>query len=167
MPSVELLSKLAKIKSSIISQIPGAAKLVQSIVIESNPSLKSIVFPHGGPHGNSLYEFSPSTAPFALNGYNFVIPNYSGSLGLGQDFAHSLSGKAGALDVEDCLASTKHLVKLGIADPNKLACIGGSHGGFLVSHLVGQYPDVFKTVAMRNPVIANGEMAATSDIRDW
>lgn len=35
----------------------------------------------------------------------------------------------------------------GIADLSKMAVIGGSHGGFLAGHLMGQFPNMFKCVA--------------------
>jgi hypothetical protein len=40
----------------------------------------------------------------------------------------------------------------GLADPERVAVIGGSHGGFLTGHLVGQHPERFKCAVLRNPV---------------
>ena len=40
----------------------------------------------------------------------------------------------------------------GFADPERVAVIGGSHGGFLTGHLVGQQPHRFQCAVLRNPV---------------
>ncbi|KAJ8475496.1 hypothetical protein ONZ45_g15588 [Pleurotus djamor] len=96
------------------------------------------------------------------------LPDYTGSLGFGEKYVTALLGKCGSLDVEDCIASVNHLVKSGVATigEGKQFISGGSHGGFLTGHLIGQYPDVFTAAALRNPVISVGELS-TSDIPDW
>jgi acylaminoacyl-peptidase len=44
---------------------------------------------------------------------------------------------------------------------------GGSHGGFLVTHLSGQRPDLFSATATRNPVTDVACMSSLTDIPDW
>lgn len=41
-------------------------------------------------------------------------------------------------DVGDVLAALDYVIENGMADPAKVAVLGGSHGGFLASHLIGQ-----------------------------
>ena len=59
------------------------------------------------------------------------------------------------------------LVYAGLVNSDKVAVMGGSHGGFLTGNLVGQYPDAFKCGVLRNPVMDLGLMIHCSDIPDW
>lgn len=127
-----------------------------------------IVWPHGGPHSvftnNCALEIS-----FLLNfGYALLLINYRGSLGFGEGSVNFLKGKVGSADVSDCVLATQTaLAQFPWLNPNRLILTGGSHGGFLVTHLSGQYPDMFKAVVARNPVIDIASMSITSDIPDW
>jgi acylaminoacyl-peptidase len=60
--------------------------------------------------------------------------------------------------VADNLAALDFALKQGIASPDRVAVIGGSHGGFLGTHLIGQAPDRFKTAVLRNPVTSLSSM---------
>jgi len=111
--------------------------------------------------------FSPNIAFMALAGYTVSMPNYTGSTGFGEKSVRALLGNCGVLDVHDCVATAKHLVTLGLSveGKGKQFVTGGSHGGFLSSHLIGQFPEMFTAAVIRNPVISTDAMS--SDIPDW
>ncbi|KAJ7683843.1 Alpha/Beta hydrolase protein [Mycena rosella] len=111
----------------------------------NDASLHSAI--HGGPHGAIMTAFSPSIAALALEGC-------IGSTGYGEAFVRALLGNCETLDVQDCLATVRHLVSLGLA-----------HGGFLTAHLIGQFPYMFTAAVIRNPVTSTDPMS--SDIPDW
>lgn len=41
-------------------------------------------------------------------------------------------------DVNDILTALDYVIDKGLADPSKIFVLGGSHGGFLTTHLIGQ-----------------------------
>ena len=160
------------------------ATVVQSIVVrtktrdenlETKPPL--IVLPHGGPHGACGAGYVASVAYLASLGFVVAYCNYRGSTGYGEAALQSLvggaGGGAGVRDVMDCSAIARRCVNDGICDPERVCVVGGSHGGFLGGHLVGQRAvlDAFgvdiKCAALRNPVTDIGAMVASTDIPDW
>ncbi|KAI0516333.1 hypothetical protein KFK09_009005 [Dendrobium nobile] len=126
-----------------------------------------IVIIHGGPHSVSSTTYAKSLAFLSSLGYNLLIVNYRGSLGFGEEALQSLPGNVGSQDVSDVLAALDYVSERGLIDGSRVAVLGGSHGGFLATHLVGQAPDRFVTAAVRNPVCNLSLMVGTSDIPDW
>uniref|UniRef100_K3XAI9 Acylamino-acid-releasing enzyme n=2 Tax=Globisporangium ultimum (strain ATCC 200006 / CBS 805.95 / DAOM BR144) TaxID=431595 RepID=K3XAI9_GLOUD len=124
---------------------------------------------HGGPHGNSpamyrvLYEY------FAALGFAVVSVNYRGSTGYGLNPLESLVGKVGTQDIYDCHYALQHLLSTsGLPlDKAKVHCSGGSHGGFIVGHLIGQFPGFYRSTVSRNPVSNIASMFYATDIPDW
>ena len=105
---------------------------------------------------------------FLRMGYGVLAANYRGSLGHGSDCETSLLGRIGDIDVKDCVQIIKQcLDEVKGLDGTRIFLFGGSHGGFLVTQLAGQYPDMFKAVVCRNPALDLPSMALTSDIPDW
>lgn len=41
-------------------------------------------------------------------------------------------------DVSDVLTALDYVIDKKLADPSKIFVVGGSHGGFLTTHLIGQ-----------------------------
>uniref|UniRef100_A0A3Q4BM22 Acylamino-acid-releasing enzyme n=1 Tax=Mola mola TaxID=94237 RepID=A0A3Q4BM22_MOLML len=96
------------------------------------------------------------------------LVNYRGSTGFGQDSILSLLGQIGSQDVKDVQRAVLAALQADDSlDSRRLAVIGGSHGGFLACHLIGQYPDFYRACAVRNPVINAATLLGTSDIVDW
>ncbi|CAN6551730.1 unnamed protein product [Malus baccata var. baccata] len=150
----------------------GAAKPIEAIFVSSktkrNDSLDPlIVILHGGPHDVSVSSFSKSFAFLSSIGFNLLLVNYRGSLGFGEEALQSLPGKVGSQDVDDVLVAIDHVIDMGLASPSKIAVVGGSHGGFLTTHLIGQAPDKFAVAAAMNPVCNLALMVSTTDIPDW
>jgi acetyl esterase/lipase len=128
-------------------------------------------FIHGGPHSAITSCFSPAVAFYVACGCAVVVMSYTGSIGLLEEDLLSLPGHIGSWDVEDCyLALEKARMQLEDASGKKslpVALLGGSHGGFLGAHLIGQYPTAFVAACLRNPVINIASMVDSTDIPDW
>jgi acylaminoacyl-peptidase len=138
-----------------------------------------ILVPHGGPHSCITCAFYSSYAYLAsqLNAAVLFV-NFRGSTGYGEASIKSLPSHIGRNDVDDCMLCLNHALSVRISedgtctnyisfDRNRVAVVGGSHGGFLAAHLIGQYPDTFKVACMRNPVTHLPSMVGVSDIPDW
>ncbi|KIJ61731.1 hypothetical protein HYDPIDRAFT_95961 [Hydnomerulius pinastri MD-312] len=167
--SSEVQEALDGLSASIIP-IPNRHP-IETIVIKSKEPVEGykpicLTIPHGGPHAASTTAFTPSVVAYALEGYTVSLPNYTGSMGFGEKYIQELCGQCGTLDVADCISTVEELIKLGISERQRQVLLGGSHGGFLTAHLIGQYPDIFSAAVMRNPVISAGELCG-SDITDW
>ncbi|KAG6844248.1 hypothetical protein H0H87_008462 [Tephrocybe sp. NHM501043] len=188
----QLEEELSSLRVSVIpipGRYPTETIVIQSAVAPENKRdiRPCITMPHGGPHGTTTTAFYPAYAALALERYTLSLPNYTGSLGFGESAVRALPGNCGTLDVEDCIATTRHLIELGISveGPGKQFVMGGSHGGFLTGHrkhftsvstiinltrdlfaVIGQYPEMYSAAVTRNPVMSAGEMSNT-DIPDW
>lgn len=91
---------------------------------------------HGGPNSQDQHTFSAERQFFAANGYAVLAVNYRGSAGRGQKFSRAIAANWGQLEVQDLHAGVDHVVKMGVADPEKLGVGGWSYGGILTDYLI-------------------------------
>ncbi|KAM3411538.1 hypothetical protein ACQJBY_003295 [Aegilops geniculata] len=177
-PSDKVSSLLADHKFSVIKipvsnpsdKLPDGAKLpFEAIFVSGKDSACSptIIVLHGGPHSVYPSSYSRSLAFLYAQGYNLLVVNYRGSLGFGEEALQSLPGNIGSQDVNDVLTALDFVKKRGLIDASRVAVVGGSHGGFLTTHLIGQAPETFVAAAARNPVCNLQLMVGTTDIPDW
>ena len=97
------------------------------------PTVLSI---HGGPVGQTSYGYDFSNQYLAAQGYVIVEPNPRGSTGRGQDFIRAIYRTWGITDYDDVIAAVDHVVKLGYADPDRLAVTGYSYGGYMTNVVI-------------------------------
>ncbi len=91
---------------------------------------------HGGPNGQDGHGFSFEHQFFAAHGYVVLAVNYRGSSGRGHAYGESIFADWGHKEVADLLAGVDHLVKTGIADPDRLGIGGWSYGGILTDYTI-------------------------------
>ncbi|KAF8057927.1 Serine/threonine-protein phosphatase PP1 isozyme 1 [Scenedesmus sp. PABB004] len=164
---------LADVQCEVLDVTPtvGDTSLPMQAIVQVSRARRGpapvVVVPHGGPHTAVAANYYMPFALLSSLGYAVVAVNYRGSTGFGEAGVQSLPGHIGRHDVEDCVAALDAAVAAGLADGERAAVIGGSHGGFLTGHLLGQHPDRFKCGGLRNPVLNIALMVGVTDIPDW
>jgi dipeptidyl aminopeptidase/acylaminoacyl peptidase len=125
--------------------------------------------PHGGPAGVYTQSFIASNqnlyplASLAEAGIFILRPNPRGSTGYGVAFREANERDWGGADFKDLMAGVDHVIKMGLADPDKLGVMGWSYGGFMTSWIVG-HTDRFKAASIGAPVVDLSFQNLTDDI---
>lgn len=103
----------------------------------------TIVDFHGGPEGQHRPLFNALTQYFCSRGYAVFQPNVRGSTGYGRTFTHLDDVRNRELSVHDGAAGVQWLKAQGLADPKRIAALGGSYGGYMVLASLTLHPDLW------------------------
>jgi len=105
--------------------------------------LPLVVLVHGGPQARDSWQFDPLVQLLANRGYAVLQINFRGSLGYGDAFyekgRHEI-GRAMQTDIDD---ATQWAIKSGLADPKRVAIVGGSYGGYATMYGLETRPDLY------------------------
>ena len=118
----------------------------------SGKNLPAVVLPHGGPEARDEWGFDWIAQFLAARGYAVVQPNYRGSDGYGDAWLAKNGFQGWRTSIGDVTASAKYLVSEGIADPNRLAILGWSYGGYAALQSVATEPKLYKAAIAIAPV---------------
>ena len=93
-------------------------------------NLPLIVLVHGGPWARDNWGYNPYHQWLANRGYAVLSVNFRGSTGLGKSFLNAGNREWYKAMQDDVNDAAQWAVEKGYADPNRLAIMGGSYGGY-------------------------------------
>lgn len=106
-----------------------------------------VVLVHGGPWARVVWSDSDENLIraqfFANRGYAVVVVNFRGSTGYGQAFTTAAVGEFGAKMQDDLIDAMRWAIQQGIADPQRVAIMGHSYGGYATLMALAQHPREF------------------------
>jgi dipeptidyl aminopeptidase/acylaminoacyl peptidase len=110
---------------------------------EKGKKIPLILNIHGGPSGDFVESFIGAAglypiASFAAHGWAVLRVNPRGSTGYGIKFRAANVNDWGDGDYKDLMTGVDHVIEMGIADPDRMAVMGWSYGGYMTNWVIGQ-----------------------------
>ena len=105
--------------------------------------LPMVLFVHGGPWARDQWGYNPFHQLLANRGYAVLSVNYRGSTGFGKGFINAANREWGAKMHDDLIDAVKWAIGEGMADPGRVAIMGGSYGGYAALVGVTFTPETF------------------------
>lgn len=96
---------------------------------------------HGGPNFQTYNCWQPAIQLLVNRGYLVLAPQFRGSTGYGKEFEQLSKGDWGGGDLLDVISAADWLVATEQADPDRIAILGGSYGGYLALMAMAKAPD--------------------------
>ncbi len=142
---------------------------VPALLYRAKDSTRAVIDIHGGP--NWLYQFlwSPMMSHLVSRGWTVLAPNYRGSTGYGKKWQNASRYDMGGVDTDDCAAGVNYLIENNLADKNKIAVTGRSHGGFLTMSCMTRYPELFAVGSAVVPFLnwIKSHKDSREDLQHW
>jgi dipeptidyl aminopeptidase/acylaminoacyl peptidase len=128
-----------------------------------------VVQTHGGPRASDKFGFgrwNDYVQVLAAKGYAVLQPNYRGSTGYGDAFLRDMVGGYFRNAHLDVLAGVDHVIRMGVADPDRLVKMGWSAGGHMTNKII-TFTDRFKAASSGAGAANWISMYAQSDTRSY
>jgi dipeptidyl aminopeptidase/acylaminoacyl peptidase len=104
---------------------------------------------HGGPYSSDKFGFGSTSSyvpVLAAKGYAVLKPNYRGSTGYGSPFLRDMEGHYFKNSHLDVMAGVDHVIRMGIADGDRMVKMGWSAGGHMTNKII-TFTNRFKAAA--------------------
>ncbi len=93
-------------------------------------NLPLVLYIHGGPWARDTWGYNPTDQWLANRGYAVINVNFRASTGFGKKFLHAGDLQWGGTMQDDLTDVAKWAIATGLADPKRIAIMGGSYGGY-------------------------------------
>ncbi|MGI4984417.1 MAG: S9 family peptidase [Janthinobacterium lividum] len=100
-----------------------------------------VLLVHGGPWDRDHFGYDPQHQWLADRGYAVMSLNFRGSTGFGKAFVNAGDGEWGRKMDDDLLDAVDWAIAQGIADPARIAIMGGSYGGYATLAALTRNPE--------------------------
>lgn len=103
----------------------------------------TVLLVHGGPWARDTWGYDSQAQWLANRGYAVLQVNFRGSTGYGKAFLNAGNREWAAKMHDDLLDAVQWLIDQGISQPDKIAIMGGSYGGYATLVGLTFTPEVF------------------------
>ncbi len=158
-------SEVVTWKSSDGLEVEGV--LLKPVGFEAGRKYPLLVVAHGGPSGAHYNNYRVGGLEggqlWAGQGWAVLYPNPRGSTNYGEKFLQANINDWGGGDYRDIMTGVDALIARGVADPNRLAHIGWSYGGYMTAWAITQ-TNRFKAAMVGAGLTNMVSMYGTNDI---
>jgi dipeptidyl aminopeptidase/acylaminoacyl peptidase len=105
--------------------------------------LPTVLLVHGGPWARDNWGYNSMVQWLNNRGYAVLQVNFRGSTGYGKKFLNAGNKEWAGKMHDDLIDGVNWIVKQGVANPKKIAIMGGSYGGYATLVGLTFTPDVF------------------------
>ena len=158
--------------------VPGRLEEIEAAADDGQPVRSWLVLPrtaspespaplllwvHGGPNSSwNTWSWRWNPWLMAARGYAVLLPDPALSTGYGQDFITRGHRDWGARPCADIMAVTDAALARPDIDPDRVAMMGGSYGGYMANWMAGD-TDRFKAIVSHAGLWALDQMFGTTD----
>ena len=144
-PLVKMHSEVIKSRDSLDLVVYYSLPLDSAEPGEKVPRhpVPMVLFPHGGPWGRDFWGYNPKHQWLANRGYAVMSVNFRSSTGFGKSFTNAGDYEWGGKILEDQVDAVQWAIAKKIADPQYIAVMGGSFGGYSTLAGLTFFPDLF------------------------
>lgn len=127
----------------LVSYITFPTEVALRDKIYPNKPMPLVLYVHGGPWARDSWGLNTTHQWLANRGYAVLSVNFRGSTGFGKNFINAGNMQWGRKMHDDLIDAVNWAIENKIADPKKVAIMGGSYGGYATLVGLTFTPDIF------------------------